>query len=128
MKPLYIEPSDVTPEIDFNTQNNNFSIRGISRPENVTDFFQPVMDWLKELVEKFKKNESTPFSVSIEMVYFNSSSAKYLMLILSMFKKLSEKGASLHIKWNYQNGDEQMKLDGEDLSEAIEIPFMFNPQ
>ena len=34
-------------------------------------------------------------------------------------------GYNLNINWHCENGDDQMREDGEELSEAIDIPFNF---
>ncbi len=48
MEPLRIEKTAKTPWIILDPYNDNFEISGISRPENVREFYFPVINWLIE--------------------------------------------------------------------------------
>jgi hypothetical protein len=53
----------------------------------------------------------------------NSASSKYILQILDHFKKLFVKGAKIIVEWYYEDIDDQIFEDGEDLSDVIKIPF-----
>ena len=46
MEKLFIAKTDDTPEIDFNPETKEMKMTGRSLPEDVTTFYQPVLDWL----------------------------------------------------------------------------------
>ncbi len=48
MDSLNIEPTEFTPKINFDPDNNLFEISGFSRPENVIGFYRPILKWLDE--------------------------------------------------------------------------------
>ena len=47
---LHIDPSLTTPEIHFDLEKAQFSIKGSSYPENSLKFYQPVVQYLADLV------------------------------------------------------------------------------
>ncbi|KAB2867715.1 MAG: DUF1987 domain-containing protein, partial [Bacteroidales bacterium] len=54
MKKLHVNPKKDSPEVQFEPQTGNFSIIGISHPENISNFFDPVMAWLDEYLKEIK--------------------------------------------------------------------------
>ena len=49
MEHLIIDKTDDTPAIDFNPGTKELKISGRSLPEDVTSFYQPVLNWLDDL-------------------------------------------------------------------------------
>ena len=86
MESLKIEKTDKTPGIILDAYNDNFEISGNSLPENVREFYFPVINWLiefeKEVLDKkvIKFDKTHPLNFKFKMNYFNSSSAKFLSL------------------------------------------------
>lgn len=132
MESLIIEATEFTPGINFDLNTYVFKMHGVSRPEDVMEFYSPIIEWLKQFDEEIVSHTSTKYDIPllnfvIHMSYFNSSSAKSLLQVFERFKVIYNRGIKLQIDFYYDDGDEQMKEDGEDLSEAIEIPFNFIP-
>ena len=46
METLRIEQTDDSPLVILDQEDNQFEISGKSLPEDVVDFYQPVLDWL----------------------------------------------------------------------------------
>lgn len=46
MLKLSIKAKKDSPEVNFDPETNIFKVVGICHPENVTLFFQPVIEWL----------------------------------------------------------------------------------
>ena len=61
-----------------------------------------------------------------KMSYFNSASSKYFIHILRSLKNIENKGIPVRIEWHYEEGDEKMMEDGEDLAEAVEFEFEYH--
>ena len=56
MENLNIAPTDFTPGADFNLDTLTFRLSGVSRPEDVKDFYDQIINWLKDLEKYFSKN------------------------------------------------------------------------
>lgn len=129
MRTLQIEPSDFTPKVYFNAEEQLFEIAGFSRPEDVMGFYAPVIEWIKEfstkLIEaKLEKIQFTrTFRFAFRLTYFNSSSAKLLLQILEKIKELDSQNIPVSVEWYYDEGDDQILEDGEDLASAVDMKF-----
>ena len=131
METLVIEATEKTPRIILDPYNDNYEISGISRPENVREFYYPVINWLnefeKEVLNKkvLKFDEKHPLNFNFKMNYFNSSSAKFLYDVMGELVKFHKKNHVIRILWYFEKEDEDMKYAGEEMSELLEIPFQF---
>ncbi len=131
MEPLVIEATEKTPRIILDPYNDNFEISGNSRPENVSEFYYPVINWLtefeKEVLDKkvIKFTKKHPLILNLKMNYFNSSSAKFLYDVISELVRFHKKGHIIRILWYFEEGDDDMKYAGEEMSELLDIPFQF---
>ena len=128
MKTLLFEPTDTTPKILFDPDNLVFEISGHSRPEDVRSFYKPVIAWLKDFIQAISLNEiniDKPIEFDFKMVYFNSSSAKFLLDVLVEINKIHIAGHETIINWYYDDGDDDMLEVGEDLSDMVEFKFNY---
>lgn len=123
MENLIINATDITPEINFNVNNHSFVIKGESRPENVKEFFEPVLNWIDAYFTENKSDEKQVFTIML--AYFNSSSAKFMLTLLKNLGKFYLNGSNIEINWCYEEGDDDMKEAGEQMSEMAKIPFNF---
>jgi hypothetical protein len=131
MSNFYLEETEFTPEISFNLDTRKFIFKGVSRPEDVFKYYQPAINWLKELDQNVLTHTDAKYtipniSIDFHLSYFNSSSSKMLLQILEIIKKIQNKGIEVTIDWYYDSSDEQMYDDGMDLAESIDIPFTFH--
>ena len=131
MNNIRITATNKTPKVIFDPENCLFEMEGNSRPENVRDFYYPIIDTLKKyfenLVEKnlnesFKENA---IKFNFKLDYFNSSSAKFISDILVIVKKYAEEGFNIKVYWYFDESDDDMKEVGEDFSDMITYPFNF---
>lgn len=129
MQAYFVEPSDSTPKILLDPDNKAFEISGISRPENVRECYEPVIDWFEEFSVHLKNYEFAStgelMKISISLNYFNSASAKFILDILMEINKLYHNGMNLEIDWHYDEGDDDMKEVGEELSEIVDFQFNY---
>ncbi len=121
MKPLQIESTPSTPEIDFNPESGVFQILGRSLPESVFKFYDPIMDWIDEYIEA--PAEKTIFH--FRMKYFNTASSKMFLRLLVKVRELVENDKNILIKWYYEEDDEDMIEAGEEYEDASELDFEF---
>ncbi len=123
--------TDKTPGILLDGDKHVFEIEGNSRPENVRDFYVPVVQSLNDFFEqrisenKIDEFKDYPFRLNFKLGYFNSSSAKFLADILIDVVAYMQKGVMAKVYWYYDEGDEDMREAGEDFSEMIDLPFNY---
>jgi Domain of unknown function (DUF1987). len=131
---LYISPTSLTPEVHFSPQENIFLIRGISSPEDVRAMYYPVIEWVvvfvNEIIEGKYKNYKPdyPLKFKTDLVYFNSSSAKFLYDIFIELKRLIPHGIPVIVEWFYEEGDIDLKEGGMDIAILAEMEFLFIPK
>jgi len=131
MEILKIEPTHISPTIRFIPELNDFSITGMSAPEDVRALYYPVIEWIDkfngELMRGDNKifNETNPLTLKIDLNYFNSASAKFLLDILLELKKIRESGTPVVVEWYYEEDDIDMKEAGEDISELVEMELKY---
>lgn len=130
MDALIIKETIATPKVVFDLAKSNFEIYGCSRPEDVRDFYKPIIDYLLELPhaiteELILKYSIDPLVFNIKFDYFNSSSAKFILDILALINDLHKKGLNLQINWHFDENDDDMKEVGEELSEVVDFPFKY---
>jgi hypothetical protein len=119
METLRIEQTDDCPLVILDPVDNQFEISGKSLPEDVLDFYQPVLDWLNAY-----KEEPRPRTLSnIKLVYFNTASSKMLMDIMLILEEMVEDGQEVVIRWHSHRTDEDMQEAGKEFEEMIAVPF-----
>lgn len=132
MKPLKIIATEFTPRVSFDPNTRIFELHGISRPEDVMGFYNQLIQWLKQYEESTLCHSNAKYDINelhviIKLSYFNSASSKSLIQVLELFKRFNNKGLPVRIDFYYDEGDDQMRDDGEDLSDAIELEFNYIP-
>ena len=131
MQKLYISPTSTTPEVNLSPQENIFFIRGISAPEDVRAMYYPVIEWIKEFINEliaegttvFKSN--SPLRFKTDLLYFNSSSAKFLYDIFLELKRLLPAEIPFIIEWFYDEEDLDLKEAGFDIAFLVGLEFIY---
>lgn len=98
-----------TPTISF--ENGVLSISGRSYMENSVEFYAPI----KKLVDEAEG----PITVEISLDFFNTSSSKSLMDLLTMVDRKCIAGQDCKIKWSYKADDEDMKDSAEEFRDIL---------
>ncbi len=112
MKNIHIEGHHGTffiPEVDFNADTGVCELSGESYLEDTGKFYTPLLKWLQDYFVKIKK----PLTFNFKLTYFNTSSSKFIVEILSILKKYQDKGIPVTVNWYYDP-------DQEDVDEEIE--------
>ena len=129
METLHIKARKDSPEITLDPKSGNFTIIGVSHPENVTSFYEPVLSWLMQFkIETEKKGvkSAKPINFRLFFKYINSASYKYLITLIQFMQEMFEMGVPVQIVWNYEPGDDDMAESGYELVEysGIKAPFV----
>jgi hypothetical protein len=127
MESFRSEASEYTPLLDFNPESGEFKIEGVSRPEDVQEFYNPAVEWINDFVEKISEKSPDEIHLIFKLTYCNSSSFKFILLILEALMKVQDKGHHITVDWYYEESDEQMMEDGEDIEDATGLDFHFHP-
>lgn len=129
MEKLIIEPTLNTPSVSLDPEKNLFQFSGESRPENVRNFYMPVLEWLEKYTKEVTsggatdKSSTREFHFSFE--YFNSTSAKYILDLFKTLSNLDSKGVKIGIYWHYEEDDEDMLEVGMEMSRMCRLPFEY---
>lgn len=119
METIKIMGTDDTPTVILDAQNEIFEISGRSLPEDVTAFYDPILQWLDDY--SASPNPKTIFT--FKLVYFNTASSKLLLDILMKLEQLKEEGHDVLVRWYYPEDDEDMQEAGEEYADIVDVPF-----
>lgn len=104
MERIIHEGSPKTPLIKVDAESGYVLIKGRSNPENSQEFYSPLISWMEEYIIK----PAALTLVEINLEHFNTSTSKCLLDFLKRLKLLKETGKDIHIKWFYEDDDEEM--------------------
>ncbi len=121
MQSFVREAKGKTPSILVDYEEGHIELKGVSHPENVFVFYNPVFQAIKD----FSKTNTMQIVVDFQLEYFNTSSARCLFLIFKELKELAYSGKNVVINWHYEEEDEDMMETGEDFEELIEMSFNY---
>ena len=130
MEIIKIERTNTTPSVLFDFDNNQYEIKGCSRPEDVVAFYGQLIDWLTDIKQNINdelkaKTAKNPMIFKLCYDYFNSSSAKYILDIVLLINKLFESGLQVASEWQYKKEDEDMLETGKEFTDLIKCPINF---
>jgi len=112
MEGLLIKRTLYTPKIEFKL-NGDFTIEGISAPENVNMMYEPMFNWINE----FKNTKPEVINFTMFFEYLNTSSTKILVGFILQLKTIISDNNQLKLVWISEEDDEDMI----DLAEELEI-------
>ncbi len=119
MKNLMIEATKSSPSINFDADSCNLSIEGASYPENTSNFFIDVVDWVADLLADTNRK----VTLNIKLSYFNTSTSKALLDIIDMMEEKHKNGGNVELNWYYREDHENIQESGEEFAEDITFPF-----
>lgn len=119
MDTLNIKGTAETPNVVFDSNNNLFEISGKSLPEDVKEFYNPILKWVKE----YGESPNSVTTLKVKMDYFNTASSKMILELFEVLNDMHESGKEVVIEWYYQEDDEDMMDAGADYADMLEIPF-----
>ena len=134
MQKLHIFSTNVTPEVHFSPDEDIFIISGTSSPEDVRTMYYPVIEWINKFINEIikggtnKYTSEKPLVFKIDLIYFNSSSAKFLFDIFVELKRLSPSGIPVVVEWFHDEEDFDMKEAGLDISSLVGMEFTYVPK
>lgn len=121
MEKIFVEPTRVTPLINFDPEQGLLELKGRSSPENSIQFYQSLIDGLDE----FSQNGQVDLIANFAFEYFNTSSSKCLFDVFKKLSKIEQSGKNVVINWFYEEDDDDMMEAGEDYSDLLDLDFNF---
>lgn len=114
MKNLFIEASQFSPQVYFNTKNNQFEISGNSYDK---DFYAPVIQWLSN----YLLQNNRPLNFTICLNQLSSGAFKKLNEVLGLLENYhTSTKTPVSVHWvSSQDNDETLEY-GDDVKEYFE--------
>jgi hypothetical protein len=116
MSHFEVAPTDRSPLVKFDFAQHVLEIRGESYPEDVHAFYGPVFQSLQCYLDGIAGEVIT---VEIELIYFNSSSAKVLMRLFDRLEECAARDNTVIVNWYYVPDDDSIKSAGEMFAEDL---------
>lgn len=117
MDKLEIKATSRTPGVSFDFARGVLRISGESYPEDVSSFYSPLYEALDNYLEHRREGG---FRFDFALVYFNSSSAKAIMMFMERLDAAAQAGLQVDVYWFYDPEDETMHELGEDFGGDLE--------
>ena len=110
MEKLFVKETLNSPRIILDPGKKRYEISGKSFPENAKAFYQPVIDWLKNIPNPYPEK----IRMSFIFDYISSSSVISIKQVLARIKALNENGANIDVLWHYDPSYPDIKETGEE--------------
>jgi len=115
MTELIIEQTSKTPQIELNQFSGDLIFTGKSIPENAAKIYEPVLNWVKEYIQK--ANPTTNFRLNLE--YYNTATSIWLTKIIKELIRINvpEYTLIVHLYLPIEDYDEVNDFD--DIKDAF---------
>jgi hypothetical protein len=116
LKNIYIDSTNKTPQIDFNSVTGDLIISGRSIPENASKVYQPLLDWITEYIQ----DPTQTTNLRLQLDYFNTSSSIWLAKLVKTLCKIRnpESVLLIHLYFDVEDYD---NMDPEDIQETLSL-------
>ena len=123
MNALIIKEEEGTPKIILDKDNQRFEVSGNSLPEDIIGFYLPIYKWFEE----YMKDPNQHTKLVIKLNYFNSSSSKAILDIITNLAELTYKGFQVEVEWHYLEMYDDNLQTGKEFEGFAKIPFTYIP-
>jgi hypothetical protein len=96
----------IQPQVDFSLSDGKCLIKGESFLEETAKFYTPLVEWVRNYPKYGSKIDFT-----FSLTYFNTSTSKWILLLLAELKKLENNGLEVKATWYYHEDDLDMRDD-----------------
>jgi hypothetical protein len=121
MNRLCVEATNTTPRVEFDKHKNIFRIEGKSLPEDVKNFYVPLIQWF----DTYSMHPNPITNLYVDFEYFNTSSSKMILILLNKVREIHRRGNQVLVTWSYPPHDAEIEEAGEEFAELLNIPFQF---
>ncbi len=97
------------PSVDFDWDTGICEIAGESYLEETAEFYMPLIEWINDFTDKMPG----PLIFNFRLTYFNTSSSRSIVDLLSSLKEFEDEGGDLTVNWYYN----ETEVDIEDVED-----------
>jgi hypothetical protein len=116
MLKLELKETITTPYVLLDADEGVIRIEGRSIPENVIDFYHPILNW----IDRYAKEPCGNTTVFFKLEYFNTSSSKRIFDIMKKVETIQSLDRKrVTINWYYEEDDEDIYFAGNDYKALI---------
>lgn len=119
MELIQLDGTSDTPDVKLDPDNRHVRLAGRSLPEDVSEFYSPILKWLDD----YSKTTSDKTIVEFQLDYYSSATSKMLLAIFYKLEKLKENGTDVLVKWFFPEDDEDIQDSGEMYADIVDLPF-----
>lgn len=91
-----------TPHIVVDEARGYMMFEGESFPENVISFYADITDWIYD----YLKSDFQAFTFDCRLVYFNSSTSKFLLNMFAAMDEAAARGKRIIVNWTCDSKNE----------------------
>lgn len=121
MEKIEIQKTVSTPHMIIDEQKNYLLLSGESFPENIMKFYTPLIAWL----DNYLATDFPSFTFDCHLVYFNSSTSKLLMNVLTSMDNAAVRGKKVTVNWHSSRENDVIIECGEEFGEDF-VNLEFN--
>lgn len=121
MPDLIIPEDKKTPAVTFYFNQGVFHLKGKSIPENAVDFYNPII----EALVAYGNHAQPVTTVNFALEFFNTSSSKCLLKLLSALANINRRLTKVVINWHYDPDDEDLLETANDLETSCGLEFNY---
>ena len=112
IKKLHIEATSKTPQVDFDPDTGELSLKGKSIPENAAKVYDSLLKW----VNVYKNTPRSKTNLILELDYFNTASTLWLAKIVQSLSSIKNRSCTLmiHLFFGIEEFDEMLSDDIKD--------------
>jgi hypothetical protein len=103
----------LTPTVNFSAESGVCELKGESYHEDTFEFYNQLGSWVEKFIAEVKK----PLTLNINLTYFNTASSRGILDLLNIVKGYEDQGGKVVVNWYYNNWDEDMLEEIEDMAE-----------
>lgn len=119
MERFELDATTKTPRVVLDPGTGRIELSGSCIHENADRFFRPLF----ERVQAYLEMPQPRTMVRIDLEYFNSSSAKYLLDLLRIVDDGHAAGrTTARVEWGHRTDDLDMREVGEDFQGLLDMP------
>ena len=115
LKPLVIEKTANTPQIELDNLTGNLIFSGRSIPENAANVYEPIVNWVTEYLPEARPTTN----LRLNLEYFNTSSVLWLSKIFRILIRINKPDHVLIVHLYMPLDDYNEITEFEDIIEAF---------
>jgi len=113
-----IAPTSNTPGV-FLDPDGTIIIKGRSMNKNAVEFYKQIESW----IDIYVHNPADMTCVDIYLEYFNGANSIIFNSLLKKISNVKLKNKELVINWYYEEDDDDILAQGENISSVLDIPI-----